>query len=123
MLYLIRLSNAKCCQIILVTREVEEGKEYFVKWKELTYDECSWESELNIASFHKEIEKFNIIHSRYDKVSAAKQKRNLHDGVELKKKYKEFQQYEGSPDFLSGGTLCSSLSRVQSLFYHNLSLL
>ncbi|KAI3467977.1 hypothetical protein Pfo_024640 [Paulownia fortunei] len=90
---------------IIACREVEEGKEYLVKWKELPYDECYWELKSNIASFHKEIEKFNGIQSRHDKVSAAKQRSNLRDAMELKKKQKEFQQYESSPEFLSGGSL------------------
>ncbi|KAL6502117.1 hypothetical protein OROGR_027250 [Orobanche gracilis] len=90
---------------IIACREVDEEKEYLVKWKELSYDECSWELESSIASFHKEIEKFYKIHSQHDKVSAAKQKSNLRDSMDIKKKQKEFQQYEKSPEFLSGGSL------------------
>ncbi|KAK4415413.1 CHD3-type chromatin-remodeling factor PICKLE [Sesamum alatum] len=89
---------------IIACREVEEEKEYLIKWKELPYDECYWELESSIASFHKEIEKFNRIQSPHDKVSV-KQKSNLRDAMESKKKQKEFQQYESSPDFLSGGSL------------------
>ncbi|KAG8375831.1 hypothetical protein BUALT_Bualt10G0141200 [Buddleja alternifolia] len=90
---------------IIACREVEEGKEYLVKWKELAYDECYWEFESEIASFQKEIEKFNGIQARYDKVSVAKQKNSLRDAMESKKKQKEFQHFESSPDFLSGGSL------------------
>ncbi|GER35306.1 chromodomain helicase DNA binding protein [Striga asiatica] len=90
---------------IIACREADEGKEYFVKWKELSYDECSWELESSIASFHKEIEKFNKMQSRHDKGSAVKQKSEYLDSMDLKKKHKEFQQYEKSPEFLSGGSL------------------
>ncbi|KAL8063013.1 hypothetical protein ABFX02_01G000800 [Erythranthe guttata] len=90
---------------VIACREIDGEKEYFVKWKELPYDECSWESESDIASFHKEIEKFNRIQSHYDKVAVSKQKSSLRDAMEPKKKQKEFQQYERSPDFLSGGSL------------------
>ncbi|CAA0841965.1 CHD3-type chromatin-remodeling factor PICKLE [Striga hermonthica] len=90
---------------IIACREVDEGREYYVKWNELPYDECSWELESSIASFHKEIEKFNKMQSKGDKVSAVKQKSNLRDSIDLKKKQKEFQQYEKSPEFLSGGSL------------------
>lgn len=86
----------------LNTRDVEHGKEYLVKWKELPYDECSWEVESDIASFHSEIEKYDRIQSQ--KVSAGKQKSNLRDAMEVKNKQKDFQQCESSPDFLSGGT-------------------
>ncbi|KAL8539594.1 hypothetical protein ACS0TY_001269 [Phlomoides rotata] len=90
---------------IIACREVEQEKEYLVKWKELPYDECSWELESDIASFHQEIEKFDRIQSRHGKVSAAKQKSSLRDAMELKNRQKDFQHYESSPDFLCGGSL------------------
>ncbi|KAL8475219.1 hypothetical protein ACS0TY_031582 [Phlomoides rotata] len=90
---------------IIACREVEQGKEYLVKWKELPYDECSWELESDIASFHLEIEKYDRIQSRHGKVSAAKQKSNLRDAMELKNRQKDFQHFESSPDFLTGGSL------------------
>lgn len=109
-LCLIHISNAIFCQTILNTREVEHGKEYLVKWKELPYDECSWEMESDITSFRNEIEKFDRIHSQ--KVTAGKQKSNFCDAMEVKNRQKDFQQCESSPDFLSGGTRCSSSSWV-----------
>ncbi|CAA2986759.1 CHD3-type chromatin-remodeling factor PICKLE [Olea europaea subsp. europaea] len=90
---------------ILACRGVEEEKEYLVKWKELPYDECYWELELDIASFEKEIERFNKLQSRSHKIANAKQKSSLNDATESKKKLKEFQQYDRSPEFLSGGSL------------------
>ncbi|KAG6409519.1 hypothetical protein SASPL_127559 [Salvia splendens] len=88
---------------IISCREVEHGKEYLVKWKELPYDECSWELESDISSFHSEIENYEKRQTR--KVSAGKQKSSLHDAMEIKNRPKDFQQYESSPDFLSGGSL------------------
>nr|GMD47430.1 CHD3-type chromatin-remodeling factor PICKLE-like [Ipomoea batatas]GMD48622.1 CHD3-type chromatin-remodeling factor PICKLE-like [Ipomoea batatas] len=84
---------------ILACRGDGEDKEYYVKWKELQYDECSWELESDICSFQQEIERFNKIQSR------RKQKSSPQDTTESKKKQKEFQQYECSPEFLSGGSL------------------
>ena len=78
-----------------------DEKEYFVKWKELPYDECYWEFESDISSFQAEIEKFNRIRSRYGKSSSKKKNSLSSDGTEMKKK--EFQHYEKSPEFLSGG--------------------
>ncbi|KAK8660697.1 hypothetical protein V6N13_051612 [Hibiscus sabdariffa] len=89
---------------ILACRGDEDEKEYFVKYKELPYDECYWEFDSDISAFQPEIERFNKIRSRSHK-SASKQKSSLQDAVESKKKLKEFQQYEHSPEFLSGGTL------------------
>lgn len=64
----------------------------------------------DIESYQSEIEKFERIQSR--KGSAGKQKSNLRDAMEVKNRQKDFQQYESSPDFLSGGIWCSSSSWV-----------
>ncbi|PIN15480.1 Chromodomain-helicase DNA-binding protein [Handroanthus impetiginosus] len=78
---------------IIACREVEQSREYLVKFKELSYDECYWEQESDIATFHDEIEKFNRIQSR------RKEK------MVLKEKREDFKKYESSPEFLSGGSL------------------
>ncbi|XWS26170.1 hypothetical protein CRYUN_Cryun26dG0008000 [Craigia yunnanensis] len=90
---------------ILACRGDDDEKEYLVKYKELPYDECYWEFESDISAFQYEIERFNKIRSKSHKSSASKQKSSLRDPVESKKKSKEFQQYEHSPDFRSGGSL------------------
>lgn len=74
-----------------------------MKWKELPYDECHWELESDISLFQAEIERFNIFQSRTRKISYSKQKSRDNDDAELIKRQKEFQQYEQSPEFLSGG--------------------
>lgn len=82
-------------------RGADDQKEYLVKWKELSYEECSWEFQFDISSFQSEIDKFNKIRSRYGKETSKKPK-SSRDAV-LKAKQKEFQQYEKSPEFLTGG--------------------
>ncbi|XP_057525140.1 CHD3-type chromatin-remodeling factor PICKLE-like isoform X2 [Amaranthus tricolor] len=88
---------------ILACRGDDDEKEYFVKWKELQYDECSWESESDISAFQPEIERFRKIQSRRRRHS--NKLKNICDSTESHKKQKEFQQYEQSPEFLSGGSL------------------
>lgn len=84
-------------------RENDEEKEYLVKYKELSYDECYWEFESDISAFQPEIDKFHKIQSRSRKSS--NKNKSIHGDVgEVKKKQKEFQQYDCSPEFLSGGT-------------------
>lgn len=83
----------------------DDEREYLVKWKELPYDECYWEFESDISAFQPEIERFNRLRSRSSKFSSSKQKNSVKDDAELKKQQKEFQHYEQSPEFLSGGTL------------------
>ncbi|OIT02582.1 chd3-type chromatin-remodeling factor pickle, partial [Nicotiana attenuata] len=90
---------------ILACRGEGEEKEYLVKWKELPYDECYWEFESDISSFQLEIERYHRVQSRYDKVSSSKQKSGPTESTESKPKPREFQQYESSPEFLSGGSL------------------
>ncbi|KAI3737951.1 hypothetical protein L2E82_27969 [Cichorium intybus] len=88
---------------ILACRQEDEEKEYLVKWVGLNYDECYWESESDISSFQQQIENFNRLQSRYRKLR--KQKSNNLDATDLRKKAKEFQQFEKSPEFLPGGEL------------------
>lgn len=95
---------AECYRVAIIIRGAEEEKEYLVKWKDLSYDECYWELESDIASFQKEIEKFKTIQSHCDKISKVKQKISARDATDSKKKLKEFQHYESNPGFLSGGT-------------------
>ncbi|XWS17860.1 hypothetical protein CRYUN_Cryun33cG0104600 [Craigia yunnanensis] len=90
---------------ILARRGDDDEKEYLVKYKELGYDECYWEFKSDISAFQPEIERFNKIRSKSRKSSASKLKSRLRDADESKKKSKEFQQYEHSPEFLSGGSL------------------
>ncbi|XP_019447576.1 PREDICTED: CHD3-type chromatin-remodeling factor PICKLE-like isoform X1 [Lupinus angustifolius] len=88
---------------ILACRGNEE-KEYLVKWKELAYDECHWELESDISAFQLEIDRFKRFQSRSRKKSSTKQKSSDNDDAEFKQQ-KEFQQFEHSPEFLSGGSL------------------
>ncbi|BAT78110.1 CHD3-type chromatin-remodeling factor [Vigna angularis] len=90
---------------ILSCRGDDDEREYLVKWKELPYDECYWEFESDISAFQPEIERFNRLRSRSSKFSSSKHKQSVKDDTELKKQQKEFQHYEHSPEFLSGGTL------------------
>ncbi|KAK6927613.1 Zinc finger, PHD-finger, partial [Dillenia turbinata] len=90
---------------IVAFRETDGQKEYLVKWKELPYDECYWEVEADICAFQPEIERFNRIQLRSHKASSKKKKSSLRDPMDAKKKQKEFQQFEQSPEFLHGGAL------------------
>ncbi|CAN8326863.1 unnamed protein product [Cochlearia groenlandica] len=77
---------------IIASRGEEDGKKYLVKFKELSYDECCWESESDISTFQNEIQRFKDINSgsRRDKY------------VENEINRKEFKQLDHTPDFLKG---------------------
>lgn len=74
----------------------DDDKEYLVKWKELSYDECYWEFESDISEFQADIERFNRFQSRSRKLVS-----NKYPSYQQK----DFHQYERSPEFLSGGML------------------
>jgi chromodomain-helicase-DNA-binding protein 4 len=63
-----------------------------VKWKELTYEECTWESESDISAFQPQIERFNEIQSRRKKF-----------GDKGKPASREPRHFKETPQFLSGG--------------------
>uniref|UniRef100_J3MBV3 Uncharacterized protein n=1 Tax=Oryza brachyantha TaxID=4533 RepID=J3MBV3_ORYBR len=98
---------------ILATRKSSTGeREYYVKWKELTYDECTWENESDISVFQPQIEQFNEIQSRRKKSTDKSKSVN-----------REIRQYKESPKFLSGGTLhpyqLEGLNFLRYSWYHN----
>ena len=61
-----------------------------MKWKELTYDECTWENESDISAFQPQIERFNDIQSRRKKSGG-------------KSATRESRHFKESPTFPSGG--------------------
>jgi chromodomain-helicase-DNA-binding protein 4 len=71
-------------------------KEYYVKWKELSYEECTWENESDISVFQPQIERYSEILSRRKK-STDKSKSAI----------REMRHVDGTPKFLSGGMLLS----------------
>ncbi|XP_062228270.1 CHD3-type chromatin-remodeling factor PICKLE-like [Phragmites australis] len=98
---------------ILASRKSSTGeREYYVKWKELSYDECTWESESDISAFQTQIERFNEIQSRRKK-----------SGDKGKSVTRETRQFKESPKFLSGGTLhpyqLEGLSFLHYSWFHN----
>ncbi|CAA7032933.1 unnamed protein product [Microthlaspi erraticum] len=77
---------------ILAHREEDGEEEYLVKYKELSYDECYWESEADISTFQNEIQRFKDINSRTRRSKDVDHRRNPRD----------FQQCDHSPEFLKG---------------------
>ncbi|CAK9216882.1 unnamed protein product [Sphagnum troendelagicum] len=89
---------------ILDTRCVGDVREYNVKWKELGYDEVTWEVEDDVTAFQAEIDKYKSIMARPSK----KRKRlTLDNNKDLKRQCKDFKPYTKTPNFLVGGSLHS----------------
>ncbi|KAF7107219.1 hypothetical protein CFC21_107879 [Triticum aestivum] len=80
---------------VLASRKNSSGeREYYVKWKELSYDECTWESESDISVFQPQIERYNEILSKRKKSTD-----------KSKNADRAMRHAEGTPEFLTGGTL------------------
>ncbi|KAJ6853702.1 CHD3-type chromatin-remodeling factor PICKLE [Iris pallida] len=90
---------------IIARRKFGNKYEYYVKWKELGYDECTWEVDSDISAFQPQIDRFYKIRSRGRNKSFGKTKVSNREPKDLKHKQKEFRHYEHTPEFLSGGTL------------------
>ncbi|KAJ3695446.1 hypothetical protein LUZ60_000823 [Juncus effusus] len=81
---------------ILSSRKTEDGSsEYLVKWNELGYDECTWETESDISAFQPQIERYHTIQSKRKKKASSKTKALTRD----------MRAYDASPKFLTGGSL------------------
>ncbi|XP_024544547.1 CHD3-type chromatin-remodeling factor PICKLE [Selaginella moellendorffii] len=80
---------------VIDERETENTKEYLVKWKELGYDEATWEVKEDIAQFQSQIDYYEKIAKR----GPRKTKRTA------ARHQKTFTQFETTPDFLSDGVL------------------
>ncbi|KAL6606072.1 hypothetical protein ACP70R_041725 [Stipagrostis hirtigluma subsp. patula] len=98
---------------ILASRKNSSGeREYYVKWKELSYDECTWENESDISAFQPQIERFNEIQSRHKK-----------SGDKGKSAVRRQRHFKESPKFLSGGTLhpyqLEGLNFLHYSWFHN----
>lgn len=63
-----------------------------MKYKELSYDECYWESASDISTFQNEIQRFKDVNSRTRRGKDVDHKRNPRD----------FQQFDHTPEFLKG---------------------
>ncbi|CAM0913117.1 unnamed protein product [Alopecurus aequalis] len=80
---------------VLTSRKNSTGeKEYYVKWKELTYEECTWENESDISVFQPQIERYHEILSRRKKSTDKSKSAN-----------RGMRHVDATPKFLSGGTL------------------
>ncbi len=72
--------------------------EYLVKWKELGYDEATWEVKEDVAPFQTEVAKYKSIMAR-----GKKRKGTTLDNKEPKRQRKDFKPFENTPKFLVGG--------------------
>lgn len=88
---------------VLDSRQTSDGKEYLVKWKELGYEDTSWEVEEDIATFQTQIDRFNKIKSR--RAVNPKKRKNQGNEKEVLKKRKDFKALDETPKYLTGGVL------------------
>nr|VDD48306.1 unnamed protein product [Brassica oleracea] len=90
---------------VIDCRGEDGGKEYLVKFKELSYDECYWESESDISTFQNEIQRFKDINSgcRTDKY------------VGHERSHEDLKQFDHTPEFITGSLNPYQLSGLNFL--------
>lgn len=88
-------------------RQTGNMREYLVKWKELGYEDVTWELEEDIAMFDCQIDRFNKLKAK--RASNPKKRKGLGNDREVQKKRKEFKAFEETPKCLVGGILRQSL--------------
>lgn len=86
---------------VLDSRQSSDAKEYLVKWKELGYEDISWEVEEDIATFETQIDRFNKIKSR--RAINPKKRKSPGNDKEVSKKCKDFKAFEETPKYLTEG--------------------
>eukprot|EP00249_Psilotum_nudum_P029018 c3912_g1_i1 orf=833-2041(+) len=90
---------------VLDCRQTFGVKEYLVKWKDLGYEDVTWEVEKDIAPFQAQVDRFNLLRNRRPGPTPKKRKGSALDNRETKRRRKEFKAYEETPKFLPGGIL------------------
>ncbi|WZY68412.1 hypothetical protein YC2023_000652 [Brassica napus] len=90
---------------VIDCRGEDGGKEYLVKFKELSYDECYWESESDISTFQNEIQRFKDINSGY--------RRDKYVGHE--RSHEDLKQFDHTPEFITGSLNPYQLSGLNFL--------
>lgn len=94
----------------LPRHNADDSLEYLVKWKELGYDECTWELENDIAAFGDAIERYRRFKKRKkrggederEEGGEKKRKRLLKVG-EARRGRGEFEKLDETPEYLTGG--------------------
>ena len=101
---IMEVMDPSCAVFLMVNyfRRKGEEREYLVKWKELPYDECSWEFKSDISAFQPQIDRYYKIQSNASR-KLSKPKIFDRSSREPKHKQREFQQYDSTPTFLSDG--------------------
>ena len=79
-----------------------------MKWKELTYEECTWEHESDISVFQPQIERYNEILSRRKK-----------SNDKSKSASRDMRIADGTPKFLTGGMLLPPFTIIRPFRYFN----
>ena len=108
-------------------RQTGNVREYLVKWKELGYEDTSWEVEEDISMFDVQIERYDKLKSR--RAITPKKRKGPGNDREVQKKRKEFKAFEETPKCLIGG-LCHFqavgvrhyLYSIHSLYFISCSL-
>lgn len=92
------LDEYKSVDRIVASREADSGIEYFVKWKQLYYDSCTWEKEEDISDAAQ-----MCIDAFLDRKNSAISPGNSHQYTANNRP--TFKKLESQPSYIKGGEL------------------
>jgi chromodomain-helicase-DNA-binding protein 1 len=97
---------------VVAIRDGDENTEYFIKWKGLTYDECTWESASEIsASFQEKIDQF------LDRSTRSWLSNQQESSPKTRTKLP--RKIETQPDYIKGGQLRQFQLKGLNFLCHN----
>ncbi|KAF2691233.1 hypothetical protein K458DRAFT_69158 [Lentithecium fluviatile CBS 122367] len=105
------LQNLHIVERVIDSRDGEESTEYFVKWKGLTYDLCTWETDTLIS---------NLAQNEIDRYLDRLTNRPVSDLKESSKQTRRpFKPLEAQPDYIKFGQLRSFQLHGLNFLAHN----
>lgn len=80
--------------------------EYYVKWKDLPYDQCTWEKESDMLDFSSEVHRYEYLNSKEHAINAG--------GAEQQRDFKELKE---QPEYIGYSLYPFQLEGINWLRY------
>eukprot|EP00854_Cymbomonas_tetramitiformis_P018194 gene18194-21673_t len=97
---------------IIAQRSKKKSRQYLVKWKELSHEECTWEPVADLVGFEAEIQRFHSIRPIAEELGKEKgtgrgkaRSREGRAKAKAGKTVKTFTKLDKQPEFMAGGEL------------------
>jgi chromodomain-helicase-DNA-binding protein 1 len=105
------LLNHHIVERVIDSRDGEEGTEYYVKWKGLTYESCTWETDTLVSDLAQ-----NEIDRYLDRLANRPVSDSKESNVQTRRKFKPLEE---QPDYIKYGQLRSFQLQGLNFLAHN----